>query len=85
MDEDSSNEAKNLGVPSPETSAPDLYSALQDLYNMVNYALDSRDALLISKTCATMDKVRTALALANDQETSELRDNGAPPPRAGSS
>ncbi len=39
----------------------ELKDALRELYDMVNYALDSRDALLISKTCATMDAARAAL------------------------
>jgi len=36
-------------------------AALRELFNMVNYALDSRDALLISKTSATMLKAQAIL------------------------
>jgi hypothetical protein len=45
-------------------AAPALYEALQEFLRMVGYALESRDALLISKTCATWKKAAAALALA---------------------
>lgn len=56
----------------PRNAAPDvertvLREALQDLFDMVNSALDSRDALLISKTCATMEKAAAALATPEEK------------------
>lgn len=55
-------------------AAPDLYDALRELFNMVTYALDARDALLISKTCATMEKTRAALAaVENNSRTEDCR------------
>ena len=56
-----------------------LVEALRALYDMVNHALDARDALLISKTCATMDKVRAALALAQPAEKPEEADDPSEP------
>lgn len=40
----------------------ELEGALRDLFNMVEYALQARDALLISKTCETMEIARALLA-----------------------
>lgn len=47
--------------------------ALRELYDMVIAALNSRDVLLLSGTCATMDKVRDALGIPTQQQETKRR------------
>lgn len=46
----------------PSSTLSEVWVAFQALFDMVNCALDSRDALLISKTSATMLKAEKLLA-----------------------
>lgn len=46
----------------PASALSEVWDAFQALFDMVNCALDSRDALLISKTSATMLKAEKLLA-----------------------
>ena len=51
----------NCGEPLEADHSPETRAALQQLFEMVNHALDARDALLISKTSATMLRAQAAL------------------------